>query len=299
MRKIFVLFIVIIFLTVPSVTFANIFLNNEINFSGVVYSKNTNDEFVEEFLLENVKVKISENVLIGSLNIGGNKSNFSADKIKEVDGISYYIGELIIDSNIYNCDIIKNKEGLSILYYDDKKEFVRTIVLTTLNEGLEDVKNKIKDEVAPVIREQRLINDIKIESSNDEISLRSYPVNRTHHIYKDSLYIPLVIDGGTVEGFFHYQTNIDPSAEFYAVDMDAVINWVTGFDGITITNVDEVYGVFWGTPDCPTKNLQTFQIGMMAEKQSPYKIKATVSYHLLVGKIPVLYWSSDEEYLNY
>lgn len=197
------------------------------------------------------------------------------------------------------CDIIENDNGLSILYYDSSKKFVRTIILNSIDANLNSISNEINKKVVPKIKENKLQSEAVEDTTVDGFVMRSYPINQTHHIYKTALYIPFCISGGTVEGWFHYQTNIDPSAVFYAVSMDAVINWDTGFDSVSITNVDEVYGIFWGTPSCPSRSLQTYSIGMMAEKQSPYKIKATVSYYLLVKGIPALFWDTDEEYLNY
>jgi len=299
MKRLIVLLLVLIIMIVPMTAFADSSIREDTNLKGAVFMKNINEELEEEFTVNNVKIIKLESTISGSLKAGESKITFLAEVIKKEDGIGYYNGILYLDNKDLKCDVVENGNGLSIIYYDNTRKYVRLIILSNNGVNVEKVKNEINKEIVPKIKTDKFEHEIIEEPIEGDAVIRSYPINHTHHMFKDSLNIPLIIGGGTVEGWFHYQTNIDPSAKFYAVDMDAIINWESGFDGVTITSEDEMYGIFWGTPSCPTRNFQTYSIGMMAEEESPYKMEATVSYYLLVECLPVIFWDTDVEYLSY
>ena len=266
-------------------------------FNGKIYGKDNNMELKAEKIVKNVKITKTKDFIEGKLVAENRKMHFSAKLTKSQDGINSYHGTIIDGKTTYNCDIVENENGMSILYYDDSREFVKTIILSSKGNDTETIREKINKEVIPSIKENKIQHSVDIVQETTLITQSMNPITNVHHIFKDAISIPLVIGGGTVEGWFTYQTNVEPSVRFYAMKMEGYINWESGFDSISITNENEMYGVFWGTPSCPSKNYQTWNIGMMAEKQGAYYINATVSYYLLVDALPVLFWDSDSEYI--
>lgn len=264
---------------------------------GKIYKKGFDKEVVVDDVIKNMKISEDDTKIKGTLKSNKKTLKFTAELVKKKDGINSYSGSINTKNEKYNCEIVKNNNGLSILYYDNTRKFVRSIVLVNTANKLGKVEEEIRSKVEPTIKEKSK-QTFEVESENS-FQLFSNPINQTHHIFKDSVGIPFLLEGGTVEGWFKYQINVDPSMAFYATELEGVINWSSGFDSISITNVDEVYGIFWGTPSCPSRNLQTWNINKAAENDSQYYIDATVSYTLLVQGFPVLYWDTDTEYLNY
>ena len=108
------------------------------------------------------------------------------------------------------------------------------------------------------------------------------------------------MSGGTVEGTLYYTviSNAPDGMRFYFDRLYGYIDWASGFDGITIANENEPYGIFWGTPNCPSRNTQTWYISQGAYESGNYYLKATVSYTLLVKYVPVLFWDTDQELIQ-
>lgn len=302
MRRTTIIVIIIAFMVsiLPSIALGNTECSKVSVLEGAIYTKNAKMELELVEKIYNVSVSKTENSIEGDFALGKNVASFNADYIDVKEGVYSYNGKFRYNGDIYNCDILENEKGMSILFYNDSKEYIRTIILSYDKIDTEIIADTINKEVVQKILENKVKVEITEETllnSNDGGVKSGPPVTRTIHMFKDSITIPFIISGGTVDGTLTYITNIDQISRFYAVDILGYVSWASGFDGFSITNTNEMYGNFYGTPGCPSKLYHSFSIARTASKSGAYYFKAVVSYSLLVDVFPVFFWSTDSTYM--
>lgn len=302
MKKMFVMLMVLLLI------FSTFALANEKSeaktFEGYTYNKVINKDGNKLFTkLEKNKDIKDINLIYGCDNISGDFKilndlvtvNANLLKFDKINNIIYYNGTAKYKNEMYNVDFIKNDYGLSGLIYNKDKSEVIPLIMSSLDKDEMDsilftINNEFKKN-ANLISEETVIkkdiNDLVIDS-------KSTPINKTEYLFYDGTCIPFVVSAGSVEGTLYYQTNIDVGNQFYADRIYGVINWVSGFDGLSITNTNEEYGHLYGTPSCPPRQMTTWDIDKFAEQEGQYYYKATVSYTLIVKNLPVLFWRSKD-----
>lgn len=242
---------------------------------------------------------INESNIEGVFGVGKDIVNFTADETRtftrEDKQFVDYSGKAKVNENEYNISIFRYEKSISGMVYDNSKKVILSFIISEedlgfINDELTRVSKQI-NKTAPLIT-------VSEEVHNDGTKSAYY--NRTIYMFKDAFDIPYILSGGTVEGTLSYVKAVnDPSGMRYSFkDVYGCINAESGFDGFTIANEDEVYGIAWGSPNCPTANIQTWKINYDAYMTSPYYFCATVSYRMLVNNIPVLYYDTDEVLIN-
>ncbi|MBE3591515.1 MAG: hypothetical protein IMW84_01070 [Thermoanaerobacter sp.] len=294
MKKFLVVFLLCLILGFSStVSFAALVYNININNKHVgLYYNIRGDQIEIQSEFSDYNINQNNQVIKGTIG----EVNFSVDKYKSEKDVDYFKGKAQYGNQSLNMNIVKNSYGLSGIVFNDKKDVIKAFIISD-KQKVNEIKKNVKNINLSIQNNKKSYGNL---NKGTIIVPNTYYQDNQLHIFKSALYIPFILSGGTVEGTLYYTvaSNVPDGMRFYFDRLYGYIDWASGFDGIMITNENEPYGVFWGTPSWPSRNIQTWYINQGAYKSGNYYLKATVSYTLLINNVPVLFWDSDQKLIQ-